>query len=271
MRKISIGENKEIIGGKNIIYSTDAIAKYYTFHRIKWDDFYLSERWIFERVAGAKRSLGRVLDVGCAVGGLGCALLEQFSVAEYVGIDINRQAIEIAKSGKSSYPIGRCHFMCGDILEMETLPAEGFDNVFSLSCADWNIRTRDIINGCWRYVVKGGHFVLTLRLTSEDSLSDIEKSHQYICFEDEAVECMEGFERAPYVVFNANEAITMLNRLDPKPARIIAYGYYGKPSPSARTMYDRLCFTALAVRKGGDEDQHPETLGEFHLPVDLLF
>jgi len=256
---------------ENIRYNTVCIADYYASNRNRWSDFYESERWIFEKIAGPERNMGRILDVGCAVGGLGCALRERFSVTEYTGVDINRQAIEIANSGKSSHPMDNACFIYGDILEMKTLPAEGFDNVFSLSCADWNIRTRDIVNECWRYVAKGGHFILTLRLTAEASVSDLSKSYQYICFGDETEGCMEEYEKAPYVILNIHEAITMLSQLDPKPSGIIAYGYYGKPSPSARTVYDRLCFTALAVTKMDGGDQYPETFGEFHLPMDLLF
>jgi len=254
----------------NIHYYTDEIARYYAVNRVKWEDFYPSERWIFERVAGRARNMGRILDVGCAVGGLWCALAKRFSVTEYVGVDINPKAIEIANSSKSSFPINLCRFECNDILEMNSLPVEGFDNVFSLSCADWNILTRDIIRECWRYVKKDGHFILTLRLTPETSLYNISESFQYICFKDKVVDCMDGCEKAPYVVLNIHDALFMLSELDPKPVQVVAYGYWGNPSPTARTLYKRLCFTALAVKKGGHNEQLEEIKGEFHLPVDLL-
>ncbi|TRZ53310.1 class I SAM-dependent methyltransferase [bacterium] len=254
----------------NIHYNTDEIARYYAVSRVKWEDFYPSERWIFEKVATPVRNMGRVLDVGCAVGGLGCALAERFSVTEYVGVDINEQAIEAANSRKSSYPVDLCRFACNDILEIDTLPIEYFDNVFSLSCADWNVLTKNIIQECWRYVKKEGHFILTLRLTPEASLCDISESFQYICFGDRVTDCMDGVEKAPYVVLNIHEALCMLSELDPKPTRIMAYGYWGNPSPTARTLYDRLCFAALAVKKGSHGKGHEEIEGEFHLPVDLL-
>jgi SAM-dependent methyltransferase len=255
---------------KNIKYKTDRIAAYYGAYRNKCTDYYDSERWIFDKVAGTDRRLGRVLDVGCAVGGLGFALSEHYLLTEYVGVDINSQAIEIARTSKSSCQVGMCRFECGDILEVDTIPVEGFDNVFSLSCADWNVMTIEIINRCWRYVAKGGHFILTLRLTSEASRWDISESFQYICFGNEVKGCMEGVEKAPYVVLNVNEALTILSQLDPKPTLLVAYGYWGQPSLSARTPYQRLCFTALAVKKGNSEEQHVETVSELHLPTGLL-
>lgn len=258
------------MSSRNITYKTDRIAEFYACHRNKWNDFYASERWIFERIAGSKRDLGRVLDVGCAVGGLAQALSERFHIEDYVGVDINTKAIESAKMREVASPSGFCRFECGDILDMKNLESEMFDNVFSLSCADWNVLTKNIVQECWRYVNQGGYFILTLRLTTEDSLYDISKSFQYICFGEEADNCSEEVEKAPYVVINVREALGMLSGLEPKPAEIVAFGYWGQPSPSARTLYKSLCFAALAVKKGHHEEQGAETVSELHLPVELM-
>lgn len=255
---------------KNIEYKTKQISEYFSMNRIKWDQFYPSEQWIFERVAGAQGKMGHVLDVGCAAGGLGLALTERFSVAHYSGVDINARAIEVAIARKVTCSGGQSQFIYGDILEINTLPEEGFDNVFSLSCADWNILTEDIISHCWKYVRKGGNFVLTLRLTSESSLRDISESFQYIYFEDLLPESASEIERAPYVVFNVRDALSLLTNLQPRPVCITAYGYWGTPSSTARTKYDRLVFAALAVKKSQTEADSHEVAGEFHLPVDVL-
>ncbi len=257
------------MSGKNIQYKTKQISEYFSVNRVKWDQFYPSEKWIFERVAGPDGQIGRVLDAGCAAGGLGLALGERFSLSEYVGVDINVPAIEFANNRRTKYSCP-CDFLCGDILEINTLQAEGFDNVFSLSCADWNIRTEDIINRCWNYVRRGGNFVLTLRLTPEASLCNFSESFQYICSGNQLPESTTGLERAQYVVFNAREAFSLLASLQPRPTGITAYGYWGTPSSTARTRYNRLVFAAISVRKGLPEEVSPEITGEFHLPVDLL-
>jgi len=253
---------------KNIKYKTKQISEYFSTNRIKWDQFYPSEKWIFERVAGAQGKIGKVLDVGCATGGLGLALAERFSVEEYVGVDINAPAIEEARKRKAKKACP-CHFICGDILTIDPLPAEKFDNVFSLSCADWNKATEDIISECWKHVRVGGHFILTLRLTPQESLLSLSESFQYIYFGKGDPEKEAGVEKAPYIVLNAPNAFSLLSSLQPKPNHIMAYGYWGPPSPTARTKYDRLVFTALAVKKGNNDPK--DIPCELHLPVDLFY
>lgn len=258
------------MANKNIAYKTNQISEYFSANRRKWDDFYSSEKWIFERVAGSEGAMGHVLDVGCAAGGLFFALTERFSVTHYSGVDINAQAIEVANTRKVTCSESKFQFMCGDILEINTLPVEGFDNVFSLSCADWNILTEDIISHCWKYVRKGGNFVLTLRLTSEPSLRDLSESFQYIYYDDLLPENTSEIERAPYVVLNVRYALSLLTNLQPRPVCITGYGYWGTPSSTARTRYDRLVFAALAVKKGQTEVESHEIAGELLLPVDVL-
>ena len=201
---------------ENIEYKTNEISNYFSINRLSWDQFYRSEKWIFELIAGSEGQMGSVLDVGCATGGLGLALGEKFAITKYVGVDINAPAIEDANTRRNKYPCP-CDFFCGDILEINTLQAEGFDNVFSLSCADWNIRTEGIISRCWNYVRRGGNFVLTLRLTPEASLCNLSESFQYICSENQLPKSTTGLERAPYVVFNAREAFSLLASLQPRP------------------------------------------------------
>jgi len=252
---------------KNIEYKTKHISEYFSINRVKWDQFYPSEKWIFERVAGHDGHMGSVLDAGCAAGGLGLALGERFSLKKYVGVDINAPAIEHAKTKGSQYSCP-CNFICGDILTIDSLPSDKYDNVFSLSCADWNIATEDIISKCWKYVRVGGHFVLTLRLTPQESLLNFSESFQYIYFGKGMPEKEPEVEKAPYIVLNVQHALAILANLQPRPDHVMAYGYWGPPSPTARTKYDSIVFTALAVRKGNNDRE--DIPGEFHLPVDLF-
>lgn len=255
---------------RNIRYTTDEIARYYGTHRTTWDDFYPSERWIFERIGQQDASLGDVLDVGCAAGGLGAALGERFLLDYYVGIDVNCQAIEVARRETSRCLKNDHRFICGDILEAGRLPRKSFDMVVSLSCADWNVQTDAIIAACWKYVKRGGHLVLTLRLSPRPSIRDFEKSYQYIYFLDRRPKSPGDAQKAPYVVFNVKDAFSLLNVLEPRPERIVAYGYWGNPSETARTPYDRLCFTALAVKKARTGRKGGVTTGELHVPIDLF-
>ncbi len=249
----------------NIEYKTDEIAHFYTQHRNTWVDFYESERWILERIAGKEGNLNRVLDVGCAAGGLGRALAERFLLTKYVGVDINEQAIQAAIAMEDTFTVA-CEFVHADIIAPTCLPGQQFELVSSFGCADWNIDTMKIVNASWEHVSPGGHFVISLRLTSESGVNDMARSYQYIHFGPGKPTELE--EKANYVVFNWCEALTMLASLSPPPGHILGYGYWGNPSSTAVTPYDRLVFTVFAVRKTEPGPNGPQV--ELHVPIDLL-
>ena len=257
--------------GANIHYTSNALTGYYTSHRNKWADYYPSERAVFEEVMLSVGETGRMrlLDVGCAAGGLGRALGERFRIGEYVGIDIHRGAIEAGKGiGGFRFPAS---LLAGDICELELDPGS-FDLVVSLSCADWNVRTMDIIKTCWHYVRPGGYFILSLRLTPKKNCCDFRNSYQYIHFSDSPPADSDEMEKAPYVVLNTSRAMSMLCSLATKPVSILARGYWGTPSSTAVTLYDRLVFAVLAVAKPKrDLDPDVSTIADIRLPADVFF
>lgn len=248
-------------GPKNIVYKSKELRTFYSCNRSRWDDFYPSERYAFLQITGEHRALGDVLDVGCACGGLGAALSEKFLLRSYTGVDINQEAIDWA-SREQRLPVAAT-FVAGDIIEL-SLRAK-YDLVVSLSCADWNLEVRKIIDACWDRVKEGGHLVLSLRLTPEQGVNDISRSFQYINFSGKAT----APELANYVVFNLNEALRILGALRPAPAIIGAYGYWGKPSATAVTPYDRLVFAVLYLRKG-EAGSSQSTEAELRLPLDIF-
>jgi SAM-dependent methyltransferase len=246
---------------KNIQYKSGEIQTYYSCNRSAWEEFYPSERWVFAKLAGPDGFLGNVLDVGCACGGLGAALCRQFRLSSYTGVDINRQAIDwAAKEQKLTVP---ATFMTGDILDLAL--EDVFDVVVSLSCADWNIESQKIMEACWARVKAGGHFVISLRLTTGPGINDIETSYQYINF--------SGEERAPevanYVVFNFPAVLELMQKLQPAPTLIGAYGYWGKPAVTAVTPFTRLVFAVFYLRKGTGPES-PGIAGEFTLPLEIF-
>lgn len=252
---------------RNIVYETDRIAGYYEAHRRCWDDFYPSERAVFERVAAEAGRIGRMLDVGCAVGGLGEALVERFgTVTAYTGVDINHAAIEAAKrvAGRIAAP---SDFIAADICSCPALAGRQFELVTALSVADWNVDAHGIVAACWGQVAPGGTLVLSLRLTPATGLCDVRQSFQYIWFEP--LPAPPDAERAPYNVFNSGEAMMWLSAQAPKPERILVHGYWGTPSATARTPYQRLIFAVVALRKpraGTVSESQIET----HLPEDAF-
>ncbi len=227
---------------RNISYQTDQLARYFARNRVAWPQFYESERAIISKL---NLDRGRtVLDIGCGCGGLGLALREKFGVQAYTGVEINAQA---AEAGRALNP--QAHILSGDILDLgnRELHERKFDVVFSLSCVDWNVRFDDMLAAAWNFVLPGGHLVATFRLTDGVGCNDIGRSYQYINFDG----ICEG-ECAPYVVINAPALVQRLSGF--RPSEINAYGYWGLPSGTAVTPYERLCFSAFSIRKRIESD-----------------
>jgi len=248
---------------ENVRYQTEKLVAFYAQHRCTWADFYPSERWIIERIAKDRNGdLGRVLDVGCAVGGFGRALGEKFKVARYVGVDVNAQCIDAAKATAKDFRFP-AEFHCQDIVEHRA--GSEFDLVASLSCADWNLDPMGILSACWSQVAPGGRLILSLRLTPGKTVNDVSRSYQRVRFDGSAGGSSD--EVANYVVFNIADALRIMMSFAPSPKSLLSYGYWGKPSASAATPYERLLFTVFAIEKGGATEV-PAL--EAHWPADAL-
>jgi SAM-dependent methyltransferase len=249
----------------NIAYRTDVVGDFYGAHRRRWQDFYQSERHVFEILAAHGASFTNVLDVGCAAGGLGDALSERFgTVVSYTGVEINRHAAEVGAELVSGSDVAKT-FIVTDICDCKELAGQTFELVTLLGVADWNVDARGIVAKCWEHVRPNGHLVISLRLTPHTTICDITRSFQFIWFQPTPPPA--DVERAPYNVFNVGEAIAWLAGQAPKPEHIYVYGYWGKPSAMARTPYDRLLFSVIALRKptAPTTDIEPEV--KAHLPA----
>ena len=69
---------------KNKHYKTNEILNYFSTNRVKWDQFYPSERKLFESIGLSSEKAD--LDIGCGCGGLGLALNEKFGISSYTGV-----------------------------------------------------------------------------------------------------------------------------------------------------------------------------------------
>lgn len=238
----------------NIKYETDSIESFYKEHRVTWDDFYPSEKKMFETLELNRQSC--VLDVGCGCGGLGNALDSRFNVKNYVGIDINKKAIDTARKLFAQYT-----FLEGDVLDLKSpeIPNNYFDLVVSLGCIDWNVEFDKMLEAAMNYVKPGGVFLSSFRFSNELEKHSQSKSYQYINFQNQH----EG-EQAPYIVLNPNDLFDKL--LQFKPSAIKGYGYWGSPSKTAITPYEKICFTVLAITKGPDD----QCQFNLELPNDLV-
>ena len=242
---------------ENIVYQTDQLSRYFTRNRIAWQQFYESERVVIGQLGLDHRHA--ILDIGCGCGGLGMALRDQFGIESYTGVEINASAAEASRIMNPKAKI-----LCGDILDLSlnVLQDKRFDVVFSLSCVDWNIRFSDMLAAAWSHVLHGGHLVATFRLTVEEGCSDLGRSYQYINYDG----VLEG-ERASYVVLNAKTLMGQLANFNP--SEINAYGYWGAPSTTAVTPYERLCFAAFSIQKRKSDDAGALRF-QLDLPAEIL-
>lgn len=247
---------------KNIVYKSKGIYKFFSSHRQTWQEFYPSERWVFDRVAGPKQILGDVLDVGCACAGLGAALVNRFRLKSYTGVDINKDAVLWAVNNQR-LPVST-KLIAGDILKQKL--TNSYDTVVSLSCADWNIETKRIIDYCWKRVRFGGYLVISLRIAKEKGINNIKKSYQYIDFKGKDGDR----EIANYVVFNFKDTLKMFAKLRPAPSSIGSYGYWGRPSPTAVTLFERLVFAVFYIQKGECRAKRDGIKLELNLPADIF-
>jgi SAM-dependent methyltransferase len=221
---------------KNITYQTEEIERYFSQNRIVWDDLYDSEKKIIDDLIFNEKS--KVLDIGCGCGGLGLILNKRFGIHKYAGVEINELAANTAIKMNPNAKIFR-----GDFLKLQhEFIKQDFEAVFSLSCFDWNVQFDEMLNAGWSMVAEGGSLVLTLRLVDEEGVDNIESSYQYINYNGH-----RSGEKASYVVLSARELMKKLTNL--KPQEINAYGYYGTPSATAVTPFEKICFTAISIRK----------------------
>lgn len=240
----------------NIAYNSDGFSKFYSLNRHHWDEFYKSERYIMKRYMDVMSKPFSILDVGCGCGGLGEALSEKYHLSMYHGIDINLPNIETARNTLSlDCPFELTH---GDIAEMNEV--EKYDFVISFSCIDFNIEVEKMLLSCWTKVREGGRLILSVRLTDKPGVNDIQKSYQPIGV-NANVE-----EMANYVVFNVKDFMETITKL-PGLGGVDAYGYWGLPSATAHTPYERLCFSVAGLQKKINEKE-PRVM--LDLPLDLL-
>ena len=243
--------------GKNLVYKTEEIMRFFAENRVTWEQFYESEKKIIEGLGIA--STDSILDIGCGCGGLGLALRDKFGVTNYTGIEINELAAHKAEVMNPSAVV-----LCGDFLELSESVISGkvFELVFSLSCFDWNIQFDEMLLSAWNHVVEGGVLVATFRIVATAGCNDMEKSYQFINYDGN----LSG-EKAAYVVLDAKELFGKLLAL--LPSSITACGYFGAPSRTAITPYTDICFTAISIMKRQGNDTVKPRL-DLQLPNEIL-
>lgn len=240
----------------NIRYKSKGFSKYYSVNRNKWEEFYDSERRVLDYVFDKSVSSPSIIDVGCGCGGLGVALSNRYSLSFYKGIDINEENIKYAKNNIINISC-QSEFCLEDIVDLKD--SRKYNIAISFSCVDFNIDVDKMIEKTWDLVEEEGWFIMSARLTNLEGISNINESYQPIGEGNDEV--------ANYVVFNYSDLIKRVSSLN-RVTEIHCYGYWGKPSETAVTRYERLCFSVLAIKKGVNKTDSRVILD---VPTDLFF
>jgi trans-aconitate methyltransferase len=238
----------------------NSFLHYFSNNRNDFEDFYTTEKIIIDRIFSNEK-INKVLDIGCACGGLYNALKNKYGEISYTGIEINDAAAKIAKN---KYP--EVSIINSDFNEFQLYNLEKFNVVFSLSCFDWNLGiTNDILlsfynmlNSSWDFVEEGGYLILSLRLDENETIFDSKISCQYINYEDK----LEG-EIANYGILSINDFISIIKKL--QPSKVLANGFIGKPSKTAITPKNELCFSVFAIQK----PKKNQKITEIELNIDI--
>lgn len=250
----------------NKIFKSKKTAQYFTENRTTWAAFYPSERTVFDEVA--KRNggtLGYVLDVGCASGGLGQALHDKGIIHHYTGVEINKHSVNKFDVSMNWGAGLSAIVLEGDIL-YTPLPCKEYDTVISLSCIDWNVEVEQMLRRCWDLVKPGGNLIMSVRLVPWATRMD-----------DQPIE--DG-EVAPYMILNWSDYLRLINNLSPHPFQCLGFGYWGTPSPTAQTPYKEIVFavfswtkpiTSEGVEIGDIETPNKNVKMELVLPRNLFY
>lgn len=243
----------------NIKYTSDELSLFYKSNRIGWGSLYPSEKFILEKIN--IDSTAQVLDMGCACGGLGVALEEQYDLNYYHGVDINLKCIEYAKK---ICPWGE--FENADFLDVYKQYSTDYDIGVSLSCADWNVDTKEMLEALFSRIKPGGKLIFSCRLTNEViGDSGVVVGRQRICWGEGADP--ENIEFAPYKVFTLKSVLNLLLSIG-FVSKVDGYGYWGNvPETVNNIKLAKVHYVVFAIQKADTQCTAPQ----INLNVDSTF
>ena len=216
-------------------WSQPSVLDFYYKHRHEVSDLYPSEKVFLPRVLfpGIK-----VLDVGCASGGFFNIMRTLEPAIDYTGIDIVKAAVDLARQ---RYPEARFEVTSGMAIPFD----DGtFDLVHCTSVLNNEPRYQELWKEMYRVA---NRFVLAdMRLLKDVGGEESVRESRYIIqFEGQNQEAI-----VPYVVSDADEVISFLLSLNPRPQALRGTGYFHEVSELADTPYSQVCMSLLLVEKG---------------------
>jgi SAM-dependent methyltransferase len=222
-------------------WGRDDVVAFYSAHRSKVEDLYLSERLVLPAVASRAKS---VLDFGCSTGGFVEVFRHFNSEIRYTGADIAGPAL---KAALSRYPgVG---FIQTDGAALP-LRDRSHELVWSTGVLHMNETYQKIVSEAWR--VADRWMLCDFRL-SIDGLDH--RGRIRIDFGGGKDEWAE----APYLVLAQPRLVDFLSSLTPCPAAISIVGYPHETSPLATAVPSHVVMAFALVERGARAGGRPVT------------
>ncbi|MDA2909535.1 class I SAM-dependent methyltransferase [Nitrospiraceae bacterium AH_259_D15_M11_P09] len=224
-------------------FSSNFCVRKYAEERNSLDDLFSSERYFLDRIL--KPGM-RVLDIGCAGGGLYAALRQLTSDVNYVGVDIAPKLIEQAQR---RFPDAQ--FMTLDATEPLPFAPDSFDLILMLGVALHESAYRNIIFGTVGLTRHYFLYDVHLKRYGTEEITDIEKA----CVVNRA-----GMKNR-YIVTPYWQFRVYLENLRTEVVRIEVCGYYSTISANKKVKLpfepDRVMTACVLLerRRGNDSPQ----------------
>ena len=218
-------------------FNTSYFKEYYSGYRDKIEDLFPSETYFLNSLVERSET---ILDVGCANGGMFEIINSINKEVQYCGVDIAAELIDIAKK---KYP--KVDFRKEDGISL-SFEDNSFDSVVSFGTTVHDQDYKNLITECYRISRRGLLFDMRL-VPSLPSLNDISKGY---VIDDSG-------PKYAYNIANATEFLTFLKGLNPRPAKISIYGYWGSANEFTHLPqgYEKLCMCGIFLEKDIESTQ----------------
>jgi SAM-dependent methyltransferase len=107
---------------------------------------------------------GVVADFGCSHGACTIIASENTNIREIIGVDINRDSLEIANDLISQHGVKKIKYLHSNLTDLAEIPSNYFDNAFSFHTLEHiHIDDYDLVFSEWKRVIKNeGHFIVSV-------------------------------------------------------------------------------------------------------------
>lgn len=232
-------------------YSTRYYREKYANERTRLADYFPSERRFLERIVQPGM---RVLDIGCACGGLIGALAEIADDVSYIGVDVTPELLEI---GQERYP--EATFILADATGGVPVEQGSVDLVTAFGVAVHEPRYRDVLSHA--YDVTRRYLLYDVRIHG-GAVETVDMDTAYVVN-------ASGL-RNHYVVTPYADVEAFAVGLEPPPQSVEIYGYYSPVGTSKSVILpssiEQVCTAGVLVTRSGP---HEETRLHVELPDDV--